>query len=211
MSAPHRRLVYLCPALLFAVFVGSLLAHGQAQSKPAKPANTAPTPPTGSLTASPSQQNAKSIPPSLQSKIAADVAASRDLGDYIPCEFSRADLLNLRPQPPVFTLTDADEDALRSRIIAEALDNKNASAFPAGKRDVFVQHISESAFVGLTPSQAMGKILYVLAQDTAPGPEVSDLLSAASKGNQTFAEYLDQNYQIDSKVALARLGQQEQN
>lgn len=212
MSAPRRRFVYLCLAPFLAIFVGSLLAHGQAQSKPAKPANGPSSPSTASSNAPPTQQNAKTPapPPSLQSKIAADVSASRDVGDYIPCEFSRADLLNLRPQPPVFTLTDADEDALRSRIIAEALDNKNATAFPAGKRDVFVLHISESAFVGLTPSQAMGRILYLLAQDTAPAPEVSDLLSAASKGNQTFAEYLDQNYQIDTKVALAKLGQQEQ-
>ncbi len=210
MSAPRRRFVYLCLALLLSTFVGSSLAGGQTQSKTTKPGNSGSTPPTTPATPSPSQQNTKPAAPSLQSKIAADVSASRDLGDYIPCEFSRADLLNLRPQPPVFTLTDADEDALRSRIIAEALDNKNAGAFPAGKRDVFVQHISEAAFVGLTSSQAMGKILYVLAQDTAPAPEVSDLLSAASKGNQTFAEYLNKNYQIDSQAAMAKLGQQEQ-
>jgi hypothetical protein len=206
MSAPRRRFVYLCLALPFAISLGPLVTHVHAQSKPTKPANGATTSPK----ASPSQQNAKPTTPSLQSKIAADVSASRDLGDYVPCEFSRADLLNLRPQPPVFTLTGADEDALRTLIIGEALDNKNAIAFPTGKRDVFVQHISESAFVGLTPSQATGRILYVLAQDTAPAPEVSDLLNAASKGNATFAEYLSQNYQIDSKAALAKLGQQEQ-
>jgi hypothetical protein len=206
----RRRFVYTCLILLLPFSVGSRLAPGQTQSKPAKPANSAGTLPAQPASSSPGQQSAKPTTPSLQSKLAADVSSSRDLGDYVPCEFGRADLLNLRPQPDILTLTSADEDALRSRIIAEALDSSNASAFPASMRDVFVRHIAEASFVGLTPSQATGKILYLLAQDTAPSPEVSDLLNAAAKGNKTFAEYLQNNYEIDSKEAMDTLGQGEQ-
>jgi len=210
MIALRRRFIELCLVLVVSILIGSLLAVGQTQPDLPKPpigASTAGDTPPGS---SPSPPTSKLTTPSLQSKLAADVSSSRDLGDYIPCEFGRADLLNLRPQPDILTLTSADEDTLRSRIISEALDSSNASGFPANMRDVFVRHIAEASFVGLTPSQATGKILYLLAQDTAPSPEVSDLLNAAAKGNKTFADFLQNNYEINSKETMDALGQGEQ-
>jgi len=75
-----------------------------------------------------SPQAGKPTGPSIQSKLAAKASLFSDTGDYVPCEFSRADLLSLRPEPDVITLTAADEDMLRSLIIAEALDKDNANA-----------------------------------------------------------------------------------
>jgi hypothetical protein len=136
------------------------------------------------------------------------VGAFSTKGDYIPCEFSRVDLLNLRPTPEVATLTAADADAFRSRIIAEVLSSDNAAALPAEKRDIFVRHVAEASFEGLSSSEATGKVLFLLAQDSAPTPDASELLSA--KGNQTFAEYIGETFDIDRQEVLNKLGTAEE-
>src|SRR5215472_4545176 len=102
MSALGRHLaVELCVLLIYTL-AGAVLGSSQAWHAPA----ASPNKPGGqSPSASQSQPTAKPLFPSWQGKIAADASASRDLGDYVPCEFSRADLRNLRPWPEIYTVT----------------------------------------------------------------------------------------------------------
>jgi hypothetical protein len=210
MNTLRSSVLCLSFSLIFAIYIGSLIASGQTQPRAPKPAKKGGQLPTQPATSSTGQQSPAPAAPSLQSRIAADVIQSRDVGDYIPCEFSRVDLLNLRPRPEVYVLTDADEDILRSRIITEALNNDNASAFPENTRDLFVKDVGAESFVGLTASQATGKILYLLGRDTAP-PKVKEIEEAASGTNKTFAEFLQNisHSQINSKEAINVLGSEE--
>ncbi len=112
--------------LLIANLTVGPLASAQ-QSSPPPPA---PTPDASAQSAQPPNKTG----PSFESKLAADASAVfGDVGDYVPCEFSRDALLSLRPTPDVLTLTAKDEDELRTRIIAEAQDSSNAKAFPKGQ------------------------------------------------------------------------------
>jgi hypothetical protein len=223
MKISCRRLASLFISLSVTVTFASQLA-GQSRPTPGQAAGQGSAQPGKSNAAgskSPSQPQSAgkgtTSPPvgkppnvSIQSKLAADVAIFGDKGDYVPCEFSRSDLLTLRPQPDVIIFDAADEDALRSLIIAEALDTDNANAFAPGERDNFVRHIAEASLEGLTPSSAKGKVLYLLSQATAPSIEVGELLSKATKSNPEYAEYLQDTYHIDSKVVVQKLGQSPQ-
>jgi hypothetical protein len=148
----------------------------------------------------------------FQKKIASDVDMSKILGDAIPCEFSRYELLALRPAPEVLILTAADEDFLRSAIANEALAPENKGVFPDGNDQArsFAEHISVTSFQGRTPSEALSKILEVLAQDTTPTEEARELRkAAASRKNREFAEYLHQTAGLEPANVLAALGSSE--
>lgn len=142
-------------------------SSSETQTAPApatKPAKTKKPTAAPDPTASPAQP-ATTTKPSLQSEIAKDATSVfGDIGDYVPCEFTRDALLSLRPSPDVITLTAKQEDELRTRIIAAAQDSSNAKAFPQGQvqQDYFVKSIAEASFVGLTPSHAIGKVIDIL-------------------------------------------------
>lgn len=196
----------VCIAVLF--LIGTQITVAQTDRPSAAPTSTPAVAPV--VPPAPSSPQNKPTITSFAGKLASNIVLFGDKGDYIPCEFSRVALLNLRPEPAILTLTSSDEEALRSQIIAEASDKNNADAFPPGKRDAFIRHIAEASFVGLTPSQATGKALYLLALDTAPSAEARNLLAAASKSNKTFADYLATHYQIPSNTAMNKLTPAEQ-
>lgn len=178
-------------------------------SKPAKTKKpTAAPDPTA-----PPAQPATPIKPSLQSEIAKDATSVfGDIGDYVPCEFTRDALLSLRPNPDVITLTAKQEDELRTRIIAEAQDSSNAKAFPQGQvqQDFFVKSIAESSFVGLTPSGAIGRVIEILWSATQPDPDATDLAFAAQGSNESFAAHVQDKFGIASSEMLKALGAEEQ-
>jgi hypothetical protein len=184
----------------------------QAPSAPAStPTGTKPTAAPNSTV--PPAQPATAVKPSLQSQIAKDATSVfGDIGDYVPCEFTRDALLSLRPTPDVVTLTAKQEDDLRTRIIAEAQDSTNATAFPQGQlqQDYFVKSIAEASFVGLTPSHAIGKVIDLLWQATQTDPDATDLAFAAQGSNKSFADHVQDKFGIDNALLLKALGPQEQ-
>ncbi len=123
-------LVRAAKSLLCAVVVSNLIispfATAQENNSPATnagsqetqatPASASKTTKTKKPTAAPdptapSAQPATPIKPSLQNEIAKDATSVfGDIGDYVPCEFTRDALLSLRPSPDVITLTAKQED-----------------------------------------------------------------------------------------------------
>src|SRR5258708_6605983 len=98
------------PANRLSLFIGVVIltcfgvqsTARQSQSTSNAPTSSGPSRSNKPLHASSPQANEKPTPakpekPSIQSKLAAEVGAFSTKGDYIPCEFSRVDLLNLRP------------------------------------------------------------------------------------------------------------------
>jgi hypothetical protein len=185
------------------------------QQTQAAPASASKSTKTKKPTAAPDPtappvQPATNIKPSLQSQIAKDATSVfGDVGDYVPCELGRAALLTLRPTPDVITLTAKDEDLLRSQIIAEAEDSTNAAAFPQGQvqQEFFVNSIAQAPLVGLTPSQAAGKVIEILWSATQTDPDATDLRFAAQGSNETFASHVRDKYGFE---ILNALGSQEQ-
>ncbi len=180
-----------------------------ATSKPTgkkKNATAAPDP------TAPPAQPATAVKPSLQSEIAKNATSVfGDVGDYVPCEFTRDALLSLRPTPDVITLTAKQEDELRTRIIAEAQNSSNSQAFPQGQvqQDFFVRSIAQASFVGLTPSHAIGKVIDILWSATQKDPDATDLALAAQGSNESFAAHVQDKYGLDSELILKALGPRE--
>jgi len=185
----------------------------QTQAAPASKSTKTKKPTAAPDPTAPPVQPATPIKPSLQSQIAKDATAVfGDVGDYVPCEFSRDALLTLRPKPDVITLTARDEDELRSRIISDAQDSSNAKAFPQGQtqQDFFVKSIAEAPFVGLTPSQATGKVIDILWKATQTNPDATDLAFAAQGSNEDFAAHVEDKFGVNRELILTALGTHEQ-
>ena len=82
--------------------------------------------------------------------------------DYIPCVFTLPELLGLRLTPVAATLTSADEEELKEQLIFEVTAQANSGGLtPSGKSN-FIKAIGNASFVGLTPSQALTKVISIL-------------------------------------------------
>jgi hypothetical protein len=177
-----------------------LLAHpllSVAQNKPQRPSQ-----PTGKATVADQPVKPPSVAATLQSVTAAET--KQGLGDSVPCEFSREELFKLRPAPEVLTLSAEDEDRLRSRVVAEALAPANAGAFPKGKDLLFAEAISKEPFEGLTPSQALGRVLSLLGVYTEESEDVIGLRNASSKPGEYSAYVFEKFGQPDQKNRLTQ-------
>jgi hypothetical protein len=132
-------------------------------------------------------KNKTDPPDTLPGKLAGDVnTAANDSSDYVPCFFTREQLLNLRPKPEAATLSSGDAEALRSKVIAEAFDPANATAFEDGKAEEFAQEIGNEVFEGLTRSQATSRVLGLLNDKTKADTE--------SVSEAALAEYAVDRY-----------------
>src|ERR1700686_3182175 len=86
--------------------------------------------------------------------------ANPDSGDYISCEFTVQQLMQLRPKPEVIYLSSYDEEILKDRVIAEALSQSNAGTFEKGQEVGFVQALSKTKLEGLTPGEALVYVIF---------------------------------------------------
>jgi hypothetical protein len=158
----------------------------QAVTKPAKP--------------SPGESRASAPLTSLPGKLASAVNADiDDHSDYVPCFFSRHQLLALRPEPNSAALSSAEAEDLRTKLISEALDPVNKNAFSdRAQVQAFAAEIGHTVFEGLTKSQATSTALSILGKYTAseiaslpPGTDVSQYIInryATSKTRSNSAE-----------------------
>jgi hypothetical protein len=125
----------------------------------------AATPPKPQSSKSATNDPPASLPGKLASAVNADID---DHSDYVSCFFSRHQLLALRPAPESATLSSAEAEDLRARLISEGLDPANASAFSdKTQAQGFASEIGHTVFEGLTKSQATSTALSILGKYTA--------------------------------------------
>lgn len=87
-------------------------------------------------------------------------STGQPLGDYVPCEFSTAELMRLRPAPVAERLTDADSEALKQDVIAVARKQQiGSSAAKDSYLDNFIQAISGERFAGKSQSESLETIM----------------------------------------------------
>lgn len=170
-----RVLVLVCALLCTTpIFAQNKGAANQSNSSATKPTVNA-------------DKSGKPDPPALAGNIAKAVNDGiDDHSDYVPCFFSKKQLLDLQPKPESTTLSTADAEALRASVIAAALAPENASGFPLGAPEEFAVEVGKSVFEGLTPSQALTKVLELLSKYTIQ--DVDKTLSLRGLTSSTFAE-----------------------
>lgn len=88
--------------------------------------------------------------------------ASPDPGDYIPCEFTVPQLLNLRPQPETALLSSADEAKLKDAVTAQTLAQSEAGVFPKSEAAEFIDRVSKTTLAGRSPGEALAKVISIL-------------------------------------------------
>src|SRR5579863_2540289 len=143
------------------IVVVNIVSHAQDQKqKPAAHANSG-TPKSTALAplTSPPTPASKST---AQTSQAANPSPTTYTADYIPCVFTLPELLGLRLTPVAATLTSADEEELKEQLISEVTAQANDGGLtPSGKTN-FIKAIGDASFVGLTPSQALAKVISIL-------------------------------------------------
>jgi hypothetical protein len=199
------------PSLITILLATVFSPHAVGQTTSSKPTRTkpAPTGQTGKSSAGDKSTGPSDAVTTLQNKVVSDVdPVHPDIGDYIPCEFSREQLLYLRPQPDVLTLTAAEEDALRSKVIAEAMADDNNAAFKTREdAQAFVKAIFQEPFEGLTPSQALGRVLVLLGRYTKPSEAAEKMHDALNVSPPRFAQLFTNTYGVNDPAKKQKLTQ----
>ena len=163
---------------------------------------------------------AASVQPVLPAKQA--VSASLDIdsdvkGDYVPCKFTLSQLRNLVVPEASTTLTPADAEKLVQRIIAAAVSQSDEPLRKESPLANFVNSISTEQFVGITPGQALNKVIQHLAdfsETNKPGANAatwkeSMLAEAATKLKVSSAELKTNHPNLVSTVSTMETGIQE--
>jgi hypothetical protein len=155
-------------------------------SKPDAKGSTAPPQSTGAplpgITAPPSSQASTKSPTKTPSEAPAD---------YIPCVFTQQELLGLRLQPVSSTLTSKDDEDLKEELIIQAKSTADKGQLSQDMVLTFVQLVSTEVFEGLTPSQALGRVIDIIRNAAIEKTVVESLESAA------------QNKNVDQLVSIA--------
>lgn len=180
---------------LFLVCV-SWLIHAQTTAKPAGQSKTA----NDAKTSESPQKPAPSPLSTLQGKVTSDLNALNGPGDYVKCEFTREQLLSLRPEPTVYLLTAADEDQIRITVITEAFDPSNATVFQPGQANAFANDLNTIPLVGRTRAQALATILDTLEKHSA-----TPLVTKALGSTKEYAQYLSDTYGVPIDEATKQL------
>ena len=134
---------------------------------------------------------------SLAQMAAAATSESSELqGDYIPCKFTLTHLRSLITPEVSPTLTAADEETLKARIISEALSKASDQSTSGSKKDDqstpdsttgnkskeidptdFIDRLTGESLAGLTPSQALNTIIRDLSAIQLKPVQEPDILS----------------------------------
>jgi hypothetical protein len=99
--------------------------------------------------------------------------------DYIPCVFTLRELLGLRLRPVSATLTSGDEEDLKELLISEVTAQVNDNTMSPSMKSAFIELVASTSFEGLTPSQALAKVISILQQINAEEIPVEQLAEAA--------------------------------
>jgi hypothetical protein len=81
------------------------------------------------------------------------------VSDYVPCEFTTAQLLQLRAAPESALLTDSDSESLKTSVINAARSSGDSKPLAQAVADLFISTIAIENFTGLTQTQALAVIV----------------------------------------------------
>jgi hypothetical protein len=154
--------------------VAGSLASGQ-QSGSSSIGSSSPTP----------QQQAV---PNFGSTLTSLLDSSADLGDYVPCEFTLAQLRTLRPSPVADYLTAFEAEVLKKSVIAATLSPSNSGSFAPGGANAFANEIgSVSNLEGRTRSEALALVIGKLQPYLASGEKYAALARAEKSAAEKAA------------------------
>ena len=145
------------------------LTAWQAQNKPVKPAVADKSKPTPKP---PADAQTGTDKPALAADKAVSIAfGSPDAleGDYIPCKFTLGQLRALVAPEMASTLTAADSERLKEKVIAAAAAGGSDVELKGSPLYAFTAAIAGENFQGLTPGEALNRILANLA-NRLPAP-----------------------------------------
>jgi hypothetical protein len=90
-------------------------------------------------------------------------------GDYVPCKFSLTQLRGLILPDVAPTLSAADGERLKQRIIASAVAANTSPLGPESPLTQFVDEISKASFTGRTPGEALNLVIQELSKHVVGG------------------------------------------
>ena len=112
---------------------------------------------------------------STDAHISADGATKKDSstlrveGDYIPCKFTVTELQTLVNPEVAPTLTAADEENLKESVTETVTTQNNDPLLKGRVLNDFLNKLSDSVLAGLTPSEALNRIIAMLAHSRELG------------------------------------------
>jgi hypothetical protein len=171
-------------------------------------AQTASSSVKSNLTKKKTDSQPKANDPIAQSKssdalatAALQAASTQDSeADYVPCKFTYAQLQSLAVPERKTTFSPADAERFVESVVTETLGQQASGLLDETTAQAIVGSLDNSAFVGLTPSQALAVVMRTLAvvRNTA---RVQNDLNQAEKRAQANEPV------TDSKSAIAGLFQ----
>jgi hypothetical protein len=148
------------------------------------PGTAGPNPPTktagkGPSATSPPASAGPAVPASISKQALSQVPILG--GDYIPCKFTAGELQSLHDPQSVLTLTAADAESLKQNVSREAMMAATNGQIPSDLSDNIIQAVVNEDFTGLTPSQALGRIIALIRTSKSAYTPASPITSPAAK------------------------------
>jgi hypothetical protein len=174
-------LILRAAVLLF--LCGPALVNAALAQAPSSKKTKSTTPKTTQNGAQQARANSPFILSGFEGKLVSAVDASKpDSGDYIICEFTVEQLLTLRPRPAVVAFGSYEEERLKTQVITEAFSQNTDSEFTEQVRTLFINYIVQEHFIGLTPSEALARVIWDLssAKNNPTAGSVSQVQSQAA-------------------------------
>jgi hypothetical protein len=137
----------------------------------------APAPGSSATAKSPGSSSVSQVP--VSSKPPAGASSTEFPADYIPCVFTLRELLGLRLQPAAAALTSAEAEDLKERLITEATARANNGEIDRYTNSLFVNRIGNEMLEGLTPSQALARVIFIIGDVSSVRAPVIQLKFAA--------------------------------
>jgi hypothetical protein len=148
--------------------------------------------PGGKVVGGTSSNNATPSPvASFEGQLVSIFDPNGDNGDYIPCEFTVAQLLTLNPKPEVSVLSSYDEEQIKYSILSAVLSPSNNKLFDDQQRQHFAKSLSETSLEGLTMSQALAVVIQLLSNAAFPSAAARSAYLDAQAG--VLNQWLDKN------------------
>lgn len=107
------------------------------------------------------------------------ISATEYPADYIPCVFTLRELLGLRLTPVAATLTSSEDEELKELLVSEVTGQVSDNAMSPRMKSRFIEDVTNTTFEGLTPSQALARVITSLQKITAEQDPIDQLEKAA--------------------------------
>jgi hypothetical protein len=178
LSAQHRqaKLTALSCVISFATVTPIYAQAAPSAPEPKNQSKGAATAPLSSPAQQPAagaaaQKTAPAAPPPATSAAKTPTASGTAQGqippaegDYIPCKFSPTEIKTLISPEVAPTLTAADEDILKQQVFAAAISQNGDPLLRGAVLNTFLQKLANDPLTGLTPSQALNRVINDLSQ-----------------------------------------------